>query len=218
MLLQLIVAYCAPVTIWIIWKKKSNTRIFPLVVGMIAYMFISVLRAMARIFVLNDELRTHVWLFYVVSALLSGIFEEVGRYVVFRWCIPNHDRWTDCISYGIGHGGIEVFLTSNVLEYNIYSCFLTGSSFVRAIFFSAAMSVLVFTTVHHADHKKYLLLAIGLHTLADILPAFFLNGVITMGETDFLDHLYIVGVCYLAYRVFRHFHPKEVYDFPEDAD
>lgn len=209
-LFNMAVAYAPPIAVWLIWKHRTPARTFPMLVGIIAYMFISMLRGMARFIVLNDALREHVWLFYIVSALLSGIFEEAGRYIVFRWCIPNYDRWTDCISYGIGHGAIEVFLTHNILEMNFYDSLITGQNFLRAMLFSSVMSVLVFSAVHYTEHKKLLLLAIGLHTVTDILPALFLNDIVNFIEADFLDLLYLTGICYIAYRVYRYFNPKEV--------
>lgn len=217
MRLNVLIFYSIPVIVWIVWKKKSAARTFPLIVGMIAYMFISVMRGMARIFVLNDGTRQHVWLFYLLSALLSGVFEEVGRYVVFRWCIPNHDRWTDCVSYAIGHGAIELILTHNPLEDTFYDSFIAVFVYADAILFSVSMSVLVFSVVHHTDRKLLLWLAIGLHAVIDIIPALYHTGVVDFEAYEALSVLYLVGNCYLAYRVFRYFQPKELPDLPEDA-
>lgn len=208
-LFYIAVAYTVPIAAWIIWKRKFKARTLPMIIGMIAYMFISIFRGMARLIVLNDNLREHIWLFYIVSALLSGIFEEAGRYIVFRYCIPYYDRWTDCVSYGMGHGAVEVFLTHYTLENDFYDSLIDGQDFLWSMLFSVTMSILVFSTVHHTDHQKFLLLAIGLHTAADILPAFFLNDMLTLGESFCSELLFLIGVCYLAYRVFRYFHPPD---------
>lgn len=202
------------IVICVIWMRKTQSRAFPLIVGVIAYMFLSVLRGMARMIVLNEGVREHVWQFYILSALLSGVFEEVGRYVVFRWCIPNHDRWTDCVAYAIGHCAIEEILMQSRTDigFDIFGGLFNGYLLIHGVLFSVAMTVLVFATVHYTFHHKLLLLAVGLHTIVDILPALCLNDVITMGEYDFLDFLYLIGVCYLAYRVFCHYHPKEAHD------
>lgn len=201
-LFYMAVAYFTPVAIWVFFKRYWDVRTFPLVVGMIAYMFISVLRAMARIMTTNG-MRDMPWMFYICSALLSGIFEEVGRYVVFRWCIPNHDRWTDCIAYGFGHGGIEVVLMTTPWTNDFIDSMWDGSDFLLTMAFSAAMSVLVFTSVHHTDSKKPLILAIGLHTLFDIIPALYLLDVISLFSVWIIDPLYTFLCGYAAYRVYK---------------
>ncbi len=50
------------------------------------------------------------WLF--ILSLTAGLFEEVGRYVAFRWLFAPGDRtWGNGLMYGFGHGGMEaVFL------------------------------------------------------------------------------------------------------------
>lgn len=215
LLFNILLSYCVPFIIWFVWKKKANPRTFPLIVGMISYMFISVLRGVARIFILNESTSEHVWLYNFLSALLSGVFEEVGRYVVFKYCIPNHDRWTDCITYGIGHGAIEVFLTSvpeNNIYLSLYGCFI----FTDAILFSVSMSIMVFSTVHHTDRKTLLWIAIGLHMIVDIIPALLINDIFNMTGYDFTTLVYLIGVCWLGYKVFRYFNPKELPDESDD--
>lgn len=196
--------YAVPIVIWIIWKRKTSSSAFPLIVGVIAYIFISLARGLARMMT-TDNLHGIPWLFYFVSALLSGIFEETGRYVVFRCCIPKYNNWTDCISYGLGHISAETILTYRPWESDLYDCIWGGYEFVWSIAFSAAMSVLVFAAVHHAESKKLLFAAIGLHTAIDIMAVFELKGHINFLEMMFLHPLFIVVMCYFAYRVFRHY-------------
>jgi len=40
-------------------------------------------------------------------SLTAGIFEEVGRFVAFRYILFNNRKWQNGIAFGIGHGGIE---------------------------------------------------------------------------------------------------------------
>lgn len=195
-------SYFTPVAVWVLFKRYWGARTFPLVVGMLAYMFISLFRGAARIMITNG-MRDMPWTFYIVSALLSGVFEEAGRYVVFRWCIPNHDRWTDCIAYGFGHGGIEVVLTTQPWKNDFFDSMWDGSDFLSIMAFSAAMSVLVFTSVHYTASKKPLVIAIVLHTLIDIVPALHLMDVIPLFSVWIIDPLYIFLCCYVASRVYK---------------
>ena len=203
-LLIVAIPYSVPIAVWMIWKKKSSAKTFPLIVGMIAYLFISVLRGLARAIVLNNSVKETPWLFYLLSALLSGIFEEIGRYIVFRWCIPTYDQYQDCVSYGIGHSVMESFAVSHVLENDIYDSFLEASSFMTGILFSVAMSLLVFVTVCKLKEKKYLVIAIILHTIVDIIPALYLCEVISIGDEMAMQLLYLIGVCCFSYVVYQH--------------
>ncbi len=203
-LLIVMISYSVPFVVWAVWKKKSSARTFPLIVGMIAYLFISVFRGIARAIVLNDSVKEIPWLFYLLSALLSGIFEEVGRYIVFRWCIPHYDQYRDCVSYGIGHSVMESFAISHVLENDIYDSFLEAGSFITGILFSVAMSLLVFVAVHQLKDKKYLVIAVAMHTIMDIIPALYLCEVINIGDEMLMELLYLVGVCYFSCIVYQH--------------
>lgn len=203
------VSYLVPIVVWIVWKRKASARTLPLIVGMVGYMFISFARAFARVVVLTDSVRADPWLFYILSALLSGVFEEVGRYVIYRYAIPNYDRRDDCISYGIGHGAIEGILTHrDVLNNDLIDSILDCGAFATGIAFHTAMSVLVFAAAHY-DKKKLLAAAIGLHTIVDIIPAFYYMEKITVGELQLLHTMYVIIMCWLAYMVYRGFREPE---------
>jgi len=49
------------------------------------------------------------WL--VIAASTAGLFEEIGRYVGYRWLMKREEKtWSKAIMYGLGHGGIESML------------------------------------------------------------------------------------------------------------
>ncbi|MBR1898919.1 MAG: YhfC family intramembrane metalloprotease [Oscillospiraceae bacterium] len=95
-----------PVILWIIWRKKAHAAWIPLIAGVVGYLFIGTFRGAARALFLTP-LQDTPWLFYILQAVFAGVFEEGGRYLIFRYGIPQHDRYTDAASYGIGHGGLE---------------------------------------------------------------------------------------------------------------
>ena len=46
-----------------------------------------------------------------ISALTAGLFEELGRYVGYRWLLKREPKtWAKGVMYGLGHGGIESML------------------------------------------------------------------------------------------------------------
>ncbi len=43
-----------------------------------------------------------------ILVLTAGLFEEVGRYVAFRWLMRREEKtWNKAVMYGLGHGGLE---------------------------------------------------------------------------------------------------------------
>lgn len=54
----------------------------------------------------SSPVALYAWLF--VLALTAGIFEEVGRYVGYRWLMRREEKtWNKAVMYGLGHGGLE---------------------------------------------------------------------------------------------------------------
>jgi uncharacterized membrane protein YhfC len=46
-----------------------------------------------------------------ILALTAGLFEEVGRYVGYRWLMRREEKtWDKAVMYGLGHGGLESML------------------------------------------------------------------------------------------------------------
>jgi len=44
-------------------------------------------------------------------AITAGIFEEVGRYLGYRWLMRREEKtWNKAVMYGLGHGGFEAIV------------------------------------------------------------------------------------------------------------
>lgn len=51
------------------------------------------------------------WAWLIGLILTSGLFEEVGRYVGYRWLMGKEPKtWSKGVMYGLGHGGIEAIV------------------------------------------------------------------------------------------------------------
>ncbi|HEU0027723.1 MAG TPA: YhfC family glutamic-type intramembrane protease [Ktedonobacterales bacterium] len=49
-----------------------------------------------------------LYAFLFVASLTAGLFEEVGRYVGYRWLMGREEKtWAKAVMYGLGHGGLE---------------------------------------------------------------------------------------------------------------
>jgi uncharacterized membrane protein YhfC len=59
---------------------------------------------------------TLLWGWLVVLALTAGLFEEVGRYLGYRFLMKPEERiWPRIVMFGIGHGGLESMLLVGAL-------------------------------------------------------------------------------------------------------
>ena len=54
----------------------------------------------------------------LIGCLLAGVFEEVGRYLAFRFLLKRYTNRRDAVTYGIGHGGIEAILVLGLTAIN----------------------------------------------------------------------------------------------------
>jgi len=56
----------------------------------------------------SSQLYLYAW--FVILALTAGLFEEVGRYLGYRFLIKKDFTWEKGLMYGAGHGGLESML------------------------------------------------------------------------------------------------------------
>jgi len=128
-------------------------------------------------------------------ALSAGLFEEIGRYVGFRFFLKNHLDWENGIAYGIGHGGFESLLVGTAFLNNLVISVLINSGKASPQVPTSAVSTLVNTAppmflvggiervlafviqiglslivLYGVKFKKiaFVLLAIAIHTLVDL--------------------------------------------------
>ena len=108
-----------PVLVLLVWKFKfcRGAKLFPAVVGAVTFVvFAQVLEGVPKaIFFgggtgVSQYVLTHAWAYTLIGCLLAGVFEEVGRYLAFRFLLKRYTNRRDAVTYGIGHGGIEAIL------------------------------------------------------------------------------------------------------------
>lgn len=52
--------------------------------------------------------QTLTWLWLAILALTAGLFEEIGRFLGYRWFFRGVEKtWNKAVMYGAGHGGFE---------------------------------------------------------------------------------------------------------------
>ena len=156
---------------------------------------------------LAPQLRASVPLqvaFGVGLAFTAGLFEEVGRYIGYRWLMRGQPKtWARGVMYGLGHGGIESIVlvggliglqlinlvaiqaiglegipeaqrAAVVQQFSVVAAqppwLALAAAWERAcaIVFHTAMSVVVLQ-VFRRGGLRWLALAVGLHTLLDLV-------------------------------------------------
>lgn len=112
-----------PIAVAAFWKikKKRDVRLLSFAIGaagfvisarvleMIPHIFCVVLDTPASRFITGS---TVAYVLYGIA--MAGIFEECGRYIIIRFFMKKRQTRENAVMYGIGHGGVEVWLISLV--------------------------------------------------------------------------------------------------------
>lgn len=236
-----------PFAMWFIWRKKTSAPWLPLIAGVVGYLIIGLVRGLSRLAQLSG-MQNEPWKYYILQALMAGIFEEFGRYLIFRYALPDCDEYRDAVSAGIGHGGTEFFIVTNIgadadgllisnfivgliymiwgtspfissgltmeetVEYigaiastGIVQCIMLALTSAASMVFHISMSVLVFTSAKLASDKKLLYAAVGIHTVADIIPALHFAGGMDRKGAEIIEMLFAAAAAYFAFRVYEEY-------------
>lgn len=144
MVIGLAIFVIVPVVIALIWKFKKKEPITTILIGAGAFLlFVFILEkpiqnvlAFPTAMGLPDHalslfLAANPVLLSLVAGLFPGVFEETGRLVAYKTLLKKRTQRETSISYGIGHGGIEVVLILglNFVNYIIYALMINTSTF-----------------------------------------------------------------------------------------
>ncbi|WP_017754506.1 YhfC family intramembrane metalloprotease [Calidifontibacillus oryziterrae] len=240
MIAQILIAILVPVAIFIYLYRKKAFSWKVLGIGILIFIIFSqVLEKALHIAVLDPSGRSLKWtnsavMFVAYGALAAGVFEEIGRYVGFKFLLKRNRQYRDGLSFGLGHGGIEGILigvlsgvnalvianliNTGMFESTIgatipaeqaalikdqfintgFSMYLLGGiERISAIFAHIAFSLLVLLGVRE-NRFLYVLYAIGLHALMDVVPAMYQVGTIqNVWIAEFIIALF--GVAAIVY-------------------
>ena len=123
MVLGLIIFLFVPVIIAIVWKVKKKERFTTILIGAATFIVFALIleKSIQNVLVFPTQmglplhgaakfLNARPILWALVLGLFPGVFEETGRLVAFKTVLRKRKNRETGISYGIGHGGIEVML------------------------------------------------------------------------------------------------------------
>lgn len=144
MVIGLVIFVIVPVVIALIWKIKKKEPITTILIGAGAFLlFVFILEKPIQNVLafptamglpnhaLSLFLAANPVLLSLVAGLFPGVFEETGRLVAYKTLLKKRTQRETSISYGIGHGGIEVvfILGLNFLNYIIYALMINTGTF-----------------------------------------------------------------------------------------
>ena len=142
--LGVLLAVIIPIAIALIWKFWKHEKFTTILVGAATFVLFALILEKtiqnALVFPTTMGLPDHAAsqfinarpiLWALVLGLFPGVFEETGRLVAFKTILRNRRNRETSISYGIGHGGIEVILVLgiNYIVYIVYAVMINTGTF-----------------------------------------------------------------------------------------
>ena len=133
-----------PIAIALIWKFWKHEKFTTILVGAVTFVLFALILEKtiqnALVFPTTMGLPDHAAsqfinarpiLWALVLGLFPGVFEETGRFMAFKTVLRNRRNRETSISYGIGHGGIEVILVLgiNYIVYIVYAVMINTGTF-----------------------------------------------------------------------------------------
>ena len=139
-----------PLIVAIVWVIKKKERFTTVLIGALTWLiFAIVLESIPKSFILSPTnpvgafLANNIFLLSVVGALLAGLFEEIGRYIIFKTFLEKRTNKETAISQGIGHGGFEaLFILLNVgIQLLLFALLIQEGGFDALIEYIASAGV-----------------------------------------------------------------------------
>ena len=133
-------AFCAllPIGILIWWRRTERTRLLPALWGALAFLLFArgLEMGLHYLCILSDNavsraILSSPWLYMLYGALTAGIFEECGRFCMYKTVMRRYDGRAAAVTAGIGHGGIEAMTVSaaSMALYRVFAlCWNAGDT------------------------------------------------------------------------------------------
>lgn len=144
MIIGLFLFVAVPVALSIIWIVKKKEHVTTVLVGAATFiLFVFILEKPIQNVLLFPTamglsnhaisifLNSHPVLLAFMAGLFPGVFEETGRLVAYKTVLKKRVNKETSISYGIGHGGIEIvtILGLTYINYIAYAMMINTGTF-----------------------------------------------------------------------------------------
>ena len=110
-----------PITAWIFFTRKFALSWKLVLAGGLTFIA-SQIPHIPLVFALNPFLaKNTVVVQAIVLGLLAGIFEEMARYILFKFILKNSRTWKEGVLVGLGHGGIEALIFGSLAAVGFFT-------------------------------------------------------------------------------------------------
>lgn len=136
MVISAIIALCVVLGTFIYFRKKERISFKPVIVGIATFLvFTQVLEKSLHMLVTKNNIFTTAISLTIYGTLAAGVFEEVGRFIMFKIFLKENHEWKDGIAFGIGHGGIEAIFIGVVSTINsiVMATLINAGTFEKTI-------------------------------------------------------------------------------------
>lgn len=139
-----------PLCVAFVWIKTQKEKVSTVLIGAVTWIvFAVILEAIPKYFLFNPEtsigakVLSSPVLYVATGAMLAGIFEETGRFVMFKTVLKNRKNRETGVSHGIGHGGMEAMwmLVIGGIQYMIYAIMINNGTFESFLSQNAAAGI-----------------------------------------------------------------------------
>lgn len=177
MIFSALLIFLFPLGLAVYMYKKERISLKAILIGAAVFILSQILIRIPLINVLGTKpwfqglLSNIFFTALVVGGLSAGVFEEIGRYLGFRFFLNNELSWKNGIAYGIGHGGIEAVLLVGMKYINniVTSFMINNGTFDRVIApqLDGELAALIKTQL--IETSPFLFLAAGLERFFTII-------------------------------------------------
>ncbi len=114
LILSTAVAILTPFITYYVLNRKQKLSPKAVIVGAATFVVFALILEQMLHRVMIPKLEGKVLLTVIYGCLAAGVFEEVGRYLMYKSFLKGKTEWKDGIAFGLGHGGIEAILLVGV--------------------------------------------------------------------------------------------------------
>lgn len=207
MVFSLLICFAIPFGLMFYFYRKERIAIVAVLVGALVFVVTQMILRIPLLNILSgmpwyQQMAGNLLLIALFLSVTAGLFEEIGRFLGFKFLLRRHLSWKNGIAFGIGHGGIEAILLTGFAYINniAYSFMINGGTYDQLltpqlgpqmaahikdllintppVLFAAAGLERAFTIVIHIALSLVVLLAVTRGKLIFLLYAIILHALV----------------------------------------
>jgi len=136
MVFTLLISILFPIVLVIVLYVKKRISLVSVAVGALVFLIFQLLTRIPLLAVLGtqpwyQQMAENIVLIGLFLSLTAGLFEEIGRYLAFRFVLKSRLQIKNGVAYGVGHGGFEAMTLVGLTYVNnlIYSTLINSGQY-----------------------------------------------------------------------------------------